>query len=214
MRGNATWRGKLAFVRLAAVIAAVIAPLASGALVPAEAATRAGSTSYTTSTSFHVTFIRQVEPTIDQYQTRIIGQLNVSGGVVTMYDQTFAARFDSAEVNAGVQQANISIVNGPCAPGTQVWSISPLSRVYSHLSIGTVYRGSFHIIQTVTVTHTVGPASIFIGLNQSQTLFVPEGSDNYNTNTNETLAITEVRQTVFAHSETYVLFGSCTSGAA
>jgi hypothetical protein len=190
---------------------------------PAEAAaatqcSRSNSCLVTTSTTEHVSLGHVDLPPTDAYQTRVTGILFVFdrrtglSSTYFTYDAAFSVPPDSAEVTAAFVAATSSVsstLTGYAqAAGAVVQSASyslPLL-LGSNVSTNTVHRLQTARTQTVTITETEGPATIFIGRDKSQSFFVPAGYVDQNTNTDTTITHTSVTQIVTTHFAWYVIY--------
>jgi hypothetical protein len=70
-----------------------------------------------------------------------------------------------------------------CAMLAQSAHGQPIITTTTSTTAGTSAGCPPHFETSVTTTTTIGPATILIGENQSQTYFVPAGTQNINTNT-------------------------------
>lgn len=193
---------------LSAALAAGL--ILSGAVFssPAGAAVGGGqttTTTYTTSTTSGTTFTRKDLPDVAAYSTRVLGYAGSScnGGEAWLFDQTFT----SASASAAVQSA---IATATAAVSAQCGDVSTAALDSSSTSSATAYLGDEvdHTEQSVTTTQALGPTSILIGDEQSQTFFVAAGTVNYNTNTHTQTFMNQLYQTTVTTTETWIVKGS------
>jgi hypothetical protein len=169
-------------------------------------------TTFTTSTSSHTTLTR-VDQSIQVFQTRVLA---VTDTFVEAYDQTVSAAPGSAETNAAFEAARQALVAAlvvesttPPNNGVGVIQTLPPSLVSSTQASQTVVSTRLDHVQTsTTTTTTLGPATIFIGPNQSEAFTVLPGTQNINTNTHTESFVTETHQTTVTNAATYLLTGS------
>lgn len=169
-------------------------------------------TTFTTSTSSHTTLTR-VDQSIQVFQTRVLA---VTDTFVEAYDQAVSAAPGSAETNAAFEAARLALVAAlvvesttPPNDGSGVIQTSPPSLVSSTQASQTVVITQLDHSQTsTTTTTTLGPATIFIGPDQSEAFTVVPGTQNINTDTHTESFVTETHRTTVTNAATYLLTGS------
>ena len=154
------------------------------AMAPARAAVGGGSgnTTTTTSTTHHDTFIDQFQTErVDTFLTRIVGR--VDGGA-TVYDQSFNLAFGDPAVQAAVAAAQAAI-NAAVNPDPPIAGPTLISSTELQIDTTTdlVSQLLSYVETTITTTIAIGPGTILIGEDRSETFFVPAGTVNANTNT-------------------------------
>ena len=173
-------------------------------------------TTFTTSTTSHTTFTRVDLPTIQAYLTRVISSTDAG---VTAYDSFFLSSPGSNEVSAAFAAAREALYQAlvvestvPPNHGVGAIAISLPALVSSSQTSETVFVGNQpdHTQTSTTTTTTVGPATIFIGPDQSQAFSVVAGTQNINTDTHTESFVNQVYQTTVTNRSTYVLTGSFT----
>ena len=152
-------------------------PSAQAAVGGGETQTVTSTTSTTHHETFTDTFLSSVR--MDDFLTRITAQL--AGGPI-LFDQSFNLHISDAIVQSAVANAQ-NILNAAGAA-----TISGPNLIFSQedfLGSVTNFLGEQfnHDETSVTTTTTIGPATILIGDDQSQTFFVPGGALNINTHT-------------------------------
>ena len=170
----------------------------SGASGIAEFANVAFFPSQTASTTNHTTVVPQDLPTLPAFTTRVIAILN---GKQTVLNLTTNHPPGSAEVTALLSQAIAALRN---AGGQQI-SSPVLAQAYSVGSSVYIGRTSAGSSQTVSNSVTIGPGTVLYGSDQSQTLFVPAGHTNVNTNTHNESFFTDNYQPTTTYIATYVV---------
>lgn len=206
-------RAGIAAAGLTVLMSAGVVPLAPGGLVSAGAAVLPRNTTYTTSTTLHRTSKVVTVPTVEAYETQVWALLdtNVLGWEIPVYEQTFALGPGSAEVQASfaVAQNALAAWASSLAAQNQRVLLNFTSNGMSFLPLedrsSTTVRPQAYIERSVTTTHTLGPATIFIGPGRSQPYFVPAGNDNYNTNTDSAISTTLFVQPIITHVTRYTL---------
>jgi len=141
-----------------------------------------GSITATTSTTHHDTFTDQFQTErVDTFLTRIVGRID---GGATVYDQSFNLAFGDPVVQAAVAAAQAAI-NAAVNPDPPIAGPTLISSTELQIDTTTdlVSQLLIDIQQSVTTTTTIGPGTILIGENQSETFFVAAGTVNLNINT-------------------------------
>ena len=180
----------------------------------AHAGTGSGSTSnttFTTSTTHHSIFNRVDLPDerLDTFLTRLTGRID-AGPILAdfSFDKPFADPIVQAAINT--VKNNLSALAAP--DPLSFTGPSLLSSMNSLFGSSTDFLGNQinHDEQTVTTTASLGPGTILIGDDQSQTFFVQAGTTNYNTNTHTESFFDQVYQTTntFKLKEHYEIVGN------
>lgn len=156
--------------------------------MPAAWATPIGvtNTTITSSTSSSSFFNDTLLPAlrIDTYRTRLLGLLQ--GDATLYFDQTYAAPFGDATVNAGIAAA-MAALTGANAGNPLSFSGPTLDSSLSTLLSSTTLTTQIGVTdtQTITLEDTVGPGTIIIGDrdNGGTAFVVLAGTNNLNVNT-------------------------------
>lgn len=171
-------------------------------------------TTFTTSTTSHTTFTRVDLPTIQAYLTQVT---SATDDGVTTYNQTFLSSPGSAEVSAAFAQAQLALTsalfvesNTPPNDGHGAIVTSSPALVASSQTSETVFVGNQldHTQTSTTTTTTLGPATIFIGPDQSLAFSVVAGTQNINTDTHTESFVNQLYQTTVTTSSTYLQTGT------
>jgi hypothetical protein len=182
VHGRRAWLASCAVLVCAGTAVAAAGGLAGDVVGVAGAAVgfspgpgASNSTTFTTSTTHHTTYTRVDLPTIQAYQTTVRAGLGAS----LVFEQTVAFAPGSAEVQATEAQASAALQAAGAGP------ITGPTPVAQFTTCNTAHLGDQlnHTEATVTTTASLGPGTILIGDDQSQTFFVQAGTTNYNTNT-------------------------------
>jgi uncharacterized protein YhjY with autotransporter beta-barrel domain len=175
-----------------------------GALHPAHGVVGgggAGNSTFTNSTTAGTTYTRvDLEP-IQEYLTRVLGQF---GNGTVVFDSSLNVMPSDPAVAAAIAQAQQALTNA----GAQ--KILPPQLIASSTSLSTsVKTGEAfnHQEQSVSTTQSIGPGTILIGENQSETFFVVGGTTNFNTNTHTETFIDEFFQGTLTISNTFLVLG-------
>ncbi len=174
---------------------------------------------FTTSTTNHVTYVHVDLAAIHAYSTRIQAFADLHTvcdgipvvGMFLDFDQTLLVPADSAEVGAAFEDARDAVTShvSVLECGGALVFAGP-SLVSSTETSQTVFVDSVfdHAVVTTTTTTTAGPATVFVGTDQSQALFVPAGTVNVNANTDTDTLIDQRYQATVLLSTLYVVTGS------
>lgn len=179
----------------------------------------------TTSTTHHDTHTRVDIADAQAYQTRVLGFVFWTDSVfhsAFVFDQTVPNAPSSPEVDTLFNQAfaaDTAALNAVTLPAgcTNVLVEAPRLVASSDdraaaVPVGTQFN---HSETSVTTTTAIGPATILIGEDQSQTFFVAAGTVNVNTNTHTENFIDDLFQATATHNRTYQVDGTfaCASAA-
>jgi hypothetical protein len=179
------------------------------------------TTSTTTSTNVTNT---NINVSVTNYETRVLGLSSFSTNVrrheaweyqnKVVYNNVFSSPASSNEVQAAFDEARAAIrADLSIASRGQIhWEGPTLiqSNSTQYTDTAPPVETSRTSTQTISTTETIGPATILIGDNQSQTFFVAAGSVNYNTNvhTHHEVTTTTTVTTTTNQQETYAVHGS------
>lgn len=145
-----------------------------------------GTINYTVSTKTYTTTtpVQTVTNTVQTYSTEIQGTLN--GNIV--YDQTLSAAFSDPSVQAALISARAAITS---AGGSNISGPSLIANSTAQVSstTDTTYTTTGTNVTTAT-TQYIGPQTIQVGDNQSQTFILCAGQMDF-----DTLTTTQVLQT-------------------
>lgn len=144
------------------------------------------TTTFTTSTSSHSTFTRVDLAPVQANQTRVTAVL---GGVI-VFDETVGDAPGSGAVLALEEEATSKL------QAAGAGAISGPTLVESHQVADTAYLGDqvTGTPQTTTTTSAIGPQTILVGEEGSQSFFVPAGTVNFNTNTHTETLVNQTYQ--------------------
>ena len=171
-----------------------------------------GQTTFTSSITHHTTQTHHTAPpvTVETQETRVTG---VHNGI-TVYDQTISG----APASQAVQDAQAAARTPLGRPGGDLPSITGPALVESNRTLeesSTTETTEFNRFEeTVTVTESIGPATIFIGDDQSVSCFIPAGTTNINDNTHvETFEdVTSTTTNTYLNSAHYELTSGSSTG--
>ena len=160
----------------------------------------------TTSTTNHATNARLDLPAATVYHTRVIGVL--ASGAPVLFDMTTDHAPNSAEVNALFTQANQQLRNaGAVKLSTPALTASSnITGPKLHVGDQTVVFPS-GVNDTWTTSYTVGPTTIVVGENQSQSFFIPIGASDVNTNRHHETFVNNLYQATITRTATYTIKG-------
>ncbi len=118
--------------------------------------------------------------TVNQFSTTIDATLN---GGASVFDQTFALQFSDPTVQAAVTEADAILTADKATFGAPV-PTSNITALESSLITDVTGTPVLDGNQIVTTTTTFGPATIFVGENQSEIFNVIAGQTDINVNAN------------------------------
>lgn len=142
-------------------------------------------------------------PPRDEFETRVLGV--VTGGTPpaqVVFDQTTANPASSPEAQALFDQAAAAVEARAGDAGSPELVDAADSSTTTHQ--GDVFSG--HAVETSPTT-VFGPATILVGNDQSEFLFVPLGCTNRNDHTHTSSFFDSEFQTTVTHSETHQITG-------
>ena len=177
-------------------------------------------TTFTTSTTSHTTFTRVDLPAIQAYETQVTSATDDGFGF-TAYNDILPAPPDSDEVNAAFASAQDALRQAlevesrtrPTAAVAPSRSHLPRScQVRKRPRPCLLVSQPDHIQTTTTTTTTIGPATAYVGPDQSQAFSVVAGTQNINTDTHTESFINQLYQTTVTTSSAYLLTGTWVHG--
>ncbi len=166
--------------------------LGLAAVLPAHAAVGGATNTtqtQTTSTTRHTTTTNQTNR-VDVYETTVLGYVYSDGAAgfhkVVLVDQTSSLSPSTTEIQtlvANTESAVNAALNGNVLPG-RCASLSQETNVTQNASTDTQLTNTQTAQQvSISTNLSIGPGTILIGEDQSQTFFVAQGTTNLNTNT-------------------------------
>lgn len=157
-------------------------------------------TTFTTSTTHHTTYTDVTLPTLEAFETRVSARLDGS----PVFDESVADASGSGAAAALVASARAVLVEGGAD------TIAGPDLVASDVTTAVELVGAQfnHDEQTVTTTPVFGPATIFIGEDQTVPFFVEECTVNYNTNTHTETFIDNLLQPTETRRDHLLLIGT------
>jgi hypothetical protein len=158
------------------------------ALAPIQSVEVATDT-YSTSSTSHSTFVQQPDLTrkAKGYRVQVLGILRRPAGDSTVFDATVQSDVGQAELRRQVGLARQAVHTAHQQNALGVLQLLP-TRLASSTAPETTSASQTsdtfsHTATSTAVTHSEGPGTIFVGVDQAETLFVPAGVTNHNTNT-------------------------------
>ena len=168
------------------IAAACLLPLWLGISAASAQTTSTNTTTYTTSTkTIYEDTYNPLSLTVDEYSTEILALLN--GSII--YDQTFALAFSDPTVQAAVQAAEALLAADNATFGAPVLTSASTALASSVTANSAPVTTGTDV--SFTTTMYIGPQTIMVGDNQSQSFTIVPGGIDY-----DTLVTSDVHQSI------------------